>query len=316
MNLVIEINGRSTKTVMVSEEGITIGRSWDNDVVIKDRYVDPVQLKLFSHEGKLIIEDLLSSNGTEIEGKQIKGKQQTYELGQRIILGDTSLKVFDATKEVEKTALRSVWFKLVKLFKPLPSLFLLVCITGVLTVISEWIYSIQVYSLADGLSTFFKTAVALISIAACFATFNKLLKGFSSIKEHLVLVCFISIISLLLVDFLSWVIRFNLQQPSSGELISIAMDGFIYALFAVAALSYIFQLKQINVWVLSLFVAGGFIYSDYADRFSLEDHEKWSESSSTEVFALPPAFVFKSPVDVDEHLNKTSGLFDLADKAK
>jgi len=316
MNLVIEINGRSTKTVSVPNEGITIGRSWDNQLVVKDRYVDPVQLRVFFQDEQLFIEDLNSSNGTELDGKQIKGKQHAYELGQRIILGDTSLKVFDVTKEVEKTALRSMWFKLVRLFKPLPLLILLVCIASVLGAVSEWVYSTVSYRFADGLSTFFKTAVGIVAIAACFATFNKLLKGFSSIKEHIILISFISIVSFVLVDFISWVIRFNLQKLTSGEVVSTAIDAFIYALFAVAALSYIFQLKKVKVWLLSLLVAGGLVYSDYSDKFSLQDHEKWSDSSTTEVFALPPVFVFKSAVDVEEHLAKTKSLFEQADKAK
>ena len=316
MSLIFEINGKVSEVMSVPLDGLTVGRSWDSSVVVKDRYVDPVQLRVSLQDDVLMVEDLDSSNGTEIEGKQIGGKQCAYQYGETIVLGDTILKIFDSMKEVEKTALRSRWFNAVRFFKPLYLLLLLVSFASALAAFNQWIYATEIYSFADGLSSFFQTTVGIFVIAACFATFNKLVKGFSSMREHIILVSFISIASTILVDFIAWFIRFNLQSLSIGEAVSIFIDGFVYVLLAVAALSYMTQLNKLKVWGLSIIVAIGITYNSNSDLFSKEDHEKWSKSSTTEAFALPPSFLFKEAVGLDQHLGKTGELFELADEAK
>jgi PAS domain S-box-containing protein len=67
-----------------------IGRASDNDIQIKDRSISRKHLKIFSSNGKLLIEDLGSENGTWIDGKPIKpGYEFQVREGIPIAIGDT-----------------------------------------------------------------------------------------------------------------------------------------------------------------------------------------------------------------------------------
>ena len=55
------------------ERDITyVGRSADNDISVKDKFVSRKHLKILKKENKNIIEDLKSTNGTFVNGRQIR----------------------------------------------------------------------------------------------------------------------------------------------------------------------------------------------------------------------------------------------------
>ena len=312
MNVILEINGKVQDRILITEQGITVGRSWDNEVIVKDAYVDSKQVKLSVDENGLIVEDLDSTNGTEISGKRINGSGALYQHGELIHIGDTALRLLKAEDDVSKTKKRSFWFNLVRIFKPLSLLLTLIVVTSLAHIFERWVYSTEIFSTADGVSVFFQTTLGVIAIAACFSIFNKLFKGHSSFKEHLILVCLISIFSLVLSSIV-WLIRFNLQQPSTGEVFDITSGALTGALFIVGGLSYITQLSRMKVWILAAVCCAGFIYYDNVNEFTKEDHEKWTEYSDTENVVLPPAYLFKKPVKLDDYLESVDLIFDRLD---
>lgn len=67
---------------------IYIGRSPDNDIQIKDRFVSRKHLRIFRKESKYLIKDLESKNGTFINGKQIpSGVEFELKEGLTIAIG-------------------------------------------------------------------------------------------------------------------------------------------------------------------------------------------------------------------------------------
>ncbi len=67
---------------------IYIGRSPDNDLQIKDRFVSRKHLRIFRKESKYLIKDLESKNGTFIDGKQIpSGVEFELKEGLTIAIG-------------------------------------------------------------------------------------------------------------------------------------------------------------------------------------------------------------------------------------
>ena len=312
MNVILEINGKVRDRVLITEQGITVGRSWDNDVIVKDDYVDPKQVRLSVDDGGLIVEDLDSTNGTEISGKRINGSGALYQHGELIHIGDTALRLLKVEDDVSKTKKRSFWFNLVRTFKPLPLLLSLMVMTSLAHIFERWVYSTEIFSTADAVSVFFQAIFGVIAIAACFSIFNKLFKGHSSFKEHLILVCLISIFSLILSSIV-WFIRFNLQQSSTGQILDISSGALTGALFIVGGLSYITQLSRMKVWILAAVCCAGFIYYDNVNEFTKEDHEKWTEYSDTENVVLPPAYLFKKPVKLDDYLESVDLIFDRLD---
>ncbi len=71
-----------------------LGRFPTNDIVIPDPYVSRRHARIYFSDGKWLIEDLGSTNGTIVDNEDIRGKG-AYELrdGSEIVVGLTILKV-------------------------------------------------------------------------------------------------------------------------------------------------------------------------------------------------------------------------------
>jgi hypothetical protein len=68
--------------------GLSIGRSKDADVRIEDRYASSIHVRLFSREGHHWVEDMNSTNGTQLNGAALNGEAKLVD-GDTIQIGDT-----------------------------------------------------------------------------------------------------------------------------------------------------------------------------------------------------------------------------------
>ncbi|MGF1572964.1 MAG: FHA domain-containing protein [Sumerlaeia bacterium] len=69
---------------------LTIGRTRKNELVLQDQRVSSSHAIVFFDDGKWILEDLDSSNGTQRNGQQVKGKVQIMN-GDSIRIGSTEI---------------------------------------------------------------------------------------------------------------------------------------------------------------------------------------------------------------------------------
>ncbi len=79
------------KEYYVLNREINIGRSLNNDIVIEDPYVSKHNTKLFKLDGKYIIKDLNSANGTYLNGKKLLGATE-LKSGDVLKVGDLEFK--------------------------------------------------------------------------------------------------------------------------------------------------------------------------------------------------------------------------------
>jgi pSer/pThr/pTyr-binding forkhead associated (FHA) protein len=89
-------NNVPVKSVSLTAGTVSIGRAEDNNVQIKDTTVSSHHAKIVTFYNASYIEDLGSTNGTFVNGKQVQ--KHTLKPGDVISLGEHSLKV-----ENEKT---------------------------------------------------------------------------------------------------------------------------------------------------------------------------------------------------------------------
>ncbi|KAF5069832.1 FHA domain protein [anaerobic digester metagenome] len=81
-------------TVIPLRSGMTLGRKNDNSVVLHDPYVSYHHLRFFVHEGRYVIEDLDTTNGTKLNQHRLE--QKTYlRVNDLITLGSTVLRVIN-----------------------------------------------------------------------------------------------------------------------------------------------------------------------------------------------------------------------------
>ena len=69
---------------------ITFGRNDNNDVIINDQFVGRNHCQIVENDGKFLVVDLNSTNGTFVNGKRITG-QQPLSMSDEIRIGQTTL---------------------------------------------------------------------------------------------------------------------------------------------------------------------------------------------------------------------------------
>jgi len=79
------------KTINLKDGAITIGRSDDNDIQIKDSTVSSHHAKIVTYYEASYIEDLGSTNGTFVKGKRIQ--KHILNPGDVVSLGTHTLKM-------------------------------------------------------------------------------------------------------------------------------------------------------------------------------------------------------------------------------
>jgi hypothetical protein len=76
-------------------DGLTLGRSDDNAVRLRDARASRMHARIIADGSGWSVEDLGSSNGTFVDGAQVR--RSRLDRGQTLTIGDTPLKVVDAT---------------------------------------------------------------------------------------------------------------------------------------------------------------------------------------------------------------------------
>lgn len=56
------------------DEGLSLGRKEDNDLILDDPYTSFHHLRFFIYKGRYVIEDLASTNGTRLNNENLKVK--------------------------------------------------------------------------------------------------------------------------------------------------------------------------------------------------------------------------------------------------
>lgn len=81
-------------TVIPLRSGLTVGRKEDNTIVLQDPYTSYYHLHFFLRDGRYVIEDLNSTNGTKLNHDRLE--QKTYlKVNDIITLGSTVFRVIN-----------------------------------------------------------------------------------------------------------------------------------------------------------------------------------------------------------------------------
>jgi hypothetical protein len=71
--------------------GLSIGRSGEADLQIDDRYASGVHARIFSRDGRTYIEDMNSTNGTQLNDASLHGEAALID-GDVVRIGDTEFR--------------------------------------------------------------------------------------------------------------------------------------------------------------------------------------------------------------------------------
>lgn len=94
--LVLKFENAILQEVAVGQKEVSIGRSPDNAVVIDNPAVSHYHARVFNEEGRLMLEDFGSLNGTFVNGQRVK--MVTLKPGDSVAIGKHTIVVTDSAE--------------------------------------------------------------------------------------------------------------------------------------------------------------------------------------------------------------------------
>ena len=311
-SLIVEVTdkeGTRFERISLVDQAVSIGRAWDSDIIVQDKFVDADHLSIvLNADQQILVSDLNTTNGTRLAGRRVGAQENTYRLGDVLKIGDTRLKIFDAHESVVPTSLRSKWFLLAERLSSVSALTILTISALAIQAALAYSGANKPFKIEDIVVSSFGVLALLLAWSLILGFISKLLRGESNVKALWVLGC-LSIIAANVISIVILIFKFNMQSDNVGEIISvIAFAGFsIWVLAGV--LSYTTSLGSRRKWVSSVCVVLGLYGIAESDEYLKEPHQTWSSSTKTEQATLPPALLFRKGVSVDDYMNETDFLF-------
>jgi hypothetical protein len=85
---VVAAMGYEPGTVIDVSDGATLGRAGSADIHVEDPFASSVHARIFAHNGFMHVEDMGSTNGTYLNGRQLR-KPEQLKPADKIRIGDS-----------------------------------------------------------------------------------------------------------------------------------------------------------------------------------------------------------------------------------
>ena len=318
--LVVQFNGQKHvyKLQLSSESAITIGRAWDNDVIINDEYIDAKHIELFLDEnGSPCIRDLESKNGSLVVKNKKKKKQKLrgqteFSLGSTVWFGDSSATLFDPATAVEPALSPNLATRLTNLFS-FKGGAVLVGALAVLGLLFELYFQGKAEVTSELIATSVIGVVGVIFGWSLLAGFvGRLLCHRAAIKAHWIFAGLFTVVAML-TTFALQIFYFNVNSNGVSALATHALSVLGILIFVYGTLSLATRFATPNKMAIALCISMTPIVSDVVVPQLKEDHKKWSYYADIAGGGMPPEFYFGNPVTVEDHIQRTSEIFAVLD---
>ena len=204
---VVEVRGRGGQLLERFRSGkgeIHIGRAFDNDIIVEDRYICPHHLRLTRVDQGWKIDDLDSLNGFRTRARR-GADPDILRSGDRFRIGHTTLYVYDGQHAVEETLeLDGAEARFSVLGRGI--VWPAVAVVSVLVFVqSHYWRSYVEFQPLFVLSAIFESVVAMTVVAAFWALLGRLLRHKASFFAQLSLWLIYSMLSMAVVSVAQWV---------------------------------------------------------------------------------------------------------------
>jgi ElaB/YqjD/DUF883 family membrane-anchored ribosome-binding protein len=211
----------------------TIGRGYQNDVILDDRYVDPVHGRLeWDGHGVLVLTDLGSTNGIldTVTGRRVA--QLAVRSGTEARVGRTLLRFVDATHPVDPT-LREAAEGTKRWIGDVPLRDLAVALgAGLLLGVNSFLDATERIQASGLLGEALTSLLVVAAWAGSWALVNRITQQRFRFPEHFVIPC-AAIIAYTVTNAAAGYLRFLFPRPVNWELLSgIAAIGIAIVLLA------------------------------------------------------------------------------------
>lgn len=314
MEIVVEVISRSKKVLRrekVKGQSITIGRAYDNDIILTEPHVSEHHAKLEQAEdGRWFIHDLNSTNGILDELRNKLVGDEVVHSGDIFSIGKVSIRVLQPDHPVESTLkLSGLENVLYPLTNPMYAV-----MTALLFIGTFFVVSYQEIPAEIKYNNLIRSVVGAFIVASLWPLFCSLLARLFKHEVRLssqLAVCYSFFIVFLAGDFLLDILRFN--TSASGALGLFTYFWYAAVFFTMLWLNFYLAIHQSHTK--RSFIVGGLtcilISLFWLAKSPRTDFNPRPQYDST---MLPPSWQVASPVSTEEYLEQASSMFDTLNK--
>ena len=308
MELIIEQlarNGRATQRDYFQQTSITIGRAYDNDLVIDEPHVSPHHAELQWVQGEWQLHDLSSINGIQVHKGNLIPLTPLTEVTigkQRLRFATADTAVADARPLGDEMGLPR------RLGKPWVAISLLLLFSA-WSVLEQYLRQIEEYEPVmfwDGLFSVIPTMLVLVGF---WAVMGRLLKHEPKFFTHLGLWCTAALIVSIASPLFEW-ISYNLQTKLFTDYADSLLTFVVGLVLIHFTLRLATQLRNRTTWIAAATVCGLILVGDWVDSQRWQD--EFSAYPDYNGIVQPPQLLLRQPQSETEVLLSISGLFDEA----
>jgi len=307
---VVESRGyRQVHTLELEQDrSVSVGRGWDNDIVVDDEFVDAAHLALREGAaGELLVRDLGTGNGTRLGRGRLSGERACVD-GCRLTLGETVITLHDATADIAPATRFDTANSLARRFAS-PLWALPAALLAAAALFGElWFQSAKELRGADLLEAAAMLGALALLWCLIAGIVGRVVRHRAHLGLHWIALCTIAA-GLFIAIAAANLLAFNLDSAAINRLIEPATQA--VAVFALCLTFLTLSLRVRLRWRL----AGSASLALIPIVFSLavpamrDAHERWSPIAYRDVTAQPPGLLFITPGSVDGHFERYGGLF-------
>lgn len=243
MAIVIETlnrRGRVLNSQYFAKNTITIGRSFENDYIVDDHYVDPCHIEVSVSNDQFVCNDKNSINGLYNRKRKRLNSPYFIEDGGEIFIGKTLLRI-GSTRSITTPAVKLAFVESVGEF--LASLPVAIVSFSLLLLCAIFEIEISAFDLDEyAYSVIIFIGVSVLLLAGFFAFLGRVLRHDSRFLLYFSLINGIAILSYLY-DFIRPLIFFNLSYVQVDGVIDDLIYSVLFALLLYVALRFATRLR-------------------------------------------------------------------------
>ena len=313
MELIIELVGRGSRQFdlqRVAGERITIGRAFDNDIILSDPHVCAHHAVLEENEkGEILLKDLGSINGSFTKDHVAVNEACVVSSGDEFVLGKTRIQIYQRDHKVAPS-IRLTWLEQLAFIASKPSV-LVSIIAGAVILSLFYQYANDIKSFHPG-----RYLVTLISVLLVGSFWPAVWALFARMKKHdarVVAQLSATMLFVIVVTLLQKTDKWLAFHFGTGMMLEIFESVLIIALaFLLIWMNYYLSIFQTSrkrwIYAMSLTaILSGLTYM--ATSFN-DDRFKSRPMYNTTLY--PPSMTFYSGQSINEYLRNTDNIFDEA----
>ena len=316
--IIIEEISRNHKLIhrhKLSRNKVSIGRNYQNDIILTDPHICPEHLSLKYSQGIWNLNDNNSVNGTLLENKQDKRQdahQQVINDGDVIILGKSQLRVLFSDHQVSETIALSPFESLIDLIRhPIAvfiSLALFMLIAGNISYLNQQVET--------NISQLFVSAFSMSLLFSLWPAGVALVSHLTKNEPRILAQFGISFVFFILTwfsDLLEEIVAFNSASNSALGLLTALLPILLaFSLFWLNSyIGFHMSAKRRAIVAISItaLLFGGTYLLQYSKKREFNPHPNYNATIMAPVFLIAPSN------SVDDFVKQSNDLFEQASKA-